>query len=162
MPICLLHLLPILVRSLNSKLITKGIRTSGHICKHSDCKFFSRVVNYNRRAFTRLARTIRTVNCETSYICFYKWAIPALFFLYFRLFNIVDSKRSIKFFANDWIRTVDLGRWKRPFYQLSHNHCICLIFVKLSIFYKQSDGWFGSSWSPCLPCIQESEFISFI
>ena len=27
-------------------------------------------------------------------------------------------------FANDWIRTADLWNWKRPLYQLSHNHVI--------------------------------------
>ena len=26
-------------------------------------------------------------------------------------------------FAEDWIRTADLWNWKRPLYQLSHNHC---------------------------------------
>ena len=26
-------------------------------------------------------------------------------------------------FADDGIRTADLWNWKRPLYQLSHNHC---------------------------------------
>ena len=53
---------------------------------------------------------------------FKKWAIPVLFFLYFRLFNKVDSKHSIQIFANDWIWTADLWHWKRSLCQLSHNH----------------------------------------
>ena len=34
-------------------------------------------------------------------------------------------------FVNDWIRTADLWRWKRPLYQLRRNHCpfsICYTF----------------------------------
>ena len=39
------------------------------------------------------------------------------------LFNTVDSKQMFNInFAYDWIRTVDLWYWKRPLYQLSHNH----------------------------------------
>ena len=34
-----------------------------------------------------------------------------------------DSKCSIYNVADDRIRTGDLWNWKRPFYQLSHNHC---------------------------------------
>ena len=48
--------------------------------------------------------------------------IPA-FFLYFRLFNTVDSKHSIQIFADDWIRIADLWNCKQLLYQLSHNHC---------------------------------------
>ena len=45
-------------------------------------------------------------------------------FLYFCLFNTVDSKQMFyKNFDNDWIQTADLWYWKRPLYQLSHNHC---------------------------------------
>ena len=32
-------------------------------------------------------------------------------------------------FTDDWIQTVDLWRWKRPLYQLSHNHCPALNMV---------------------------------
>ena len=39
------------------------------------------------------------------------------------LFNTVDSKCSIKFFANDWIRIEDLWNWKQLLFQLSHHHC---------------------------------------
>ena len=52
---------------------------------------------------------------------FFKWAIPGLFFLYFRLFNtqLTVNKCSINF-ANDWIRTAGLWYRKRPLFQLSH------------------------------------------
>ena len=44
-------------------------------------------------------------------------------FLYFRLFNTVDSKQMFnKIFANGHIQTADLWHQKRPLYQLSHNH----------------------------------------
>ena len=43
--------------------------------------------------------------------------------LFFRLYNAVDSKRSLHIFARDWSRTADLWCQKRPLYQLSHNHC---------------------------------------
>ena len=33
------------------------------------------------------------------------------------------SNKYIIFFADDWIQTADLWYWKRPLYQLSHNHC---------------------------------------
>ena len=39
---------------------------------------------------------------------FFKWAIPGLFFLYFRLFNTVDSFQCTINFADDWIRTANL------------------------------------------------------
>ena len=49
---------------------------------------------------------------------------PASFFLYFRLFNIVDRKQMFNLiFADGWIRTVDLWYRKQLLYQLSHNHC---------------------------------------
>ena len=54
---------------------------------------------------------------------FKKWAIPGLIFLYFRLFNTVDSNKCSINFADDWIRTADLCFQKLPLYQLSHNHC---------------------------------------
>ena len=50
--------------------------------------------------------------------------IPGLFFLYFRLFNTgFLIKVIVNNIAVDWIRTVDLWFWKRPLYQLRHNHC---------------------------------------
>ena len=52
---------------------------------------------------------------------FFKLAIPGLCFLYFRLFNTVDSKQMFKLnFADDWILTADLWYCKWPLYQLSH------------------------------------------
>ena len=56
--------------------------------------------------------------------------VPTLFighsrplFLYFWLYNTVDSTCSIKMFADDCIRTTDLWNRKRQLYQLCHNHC---------------------------------------
>ena len=63
-------------------------------------------------------------------IVFYR-AILGLFFLYFRLFNTVDSKYSILIFANDWIRTTDLWNGKQPLYQLSHNHVQLILFTAM-------------------------------
>ena len=36
------------------------------------------------------------------------------------------------FFADDWIWTADLWYWKRPLYQLSHNHFPTFVFYHLS------------------------------
>ena len=38
-------------------------------------------------------------------------------------------------FANEWIRTADPWCWKRPLYQLSHNHCpnMILFFLILNL-----------------------------
>ena len=42
-------------------------------------------------------------------------------FLYFRLFDTVDSKQMFNIkFPDDWIRTKDLWYWKRLLYQLSY------------------------------------------
>ena len=64
---------------------------------------------------------------EGSTSFFKKWAIPGLFFLYFRLFNtqLTVNKCSIYklIFADDWIQTADLWYWKQLLYQLSHNQC---------------------------------------
>ena len=55
---------------------------------------------------------------------FFKWTIPGHYFLYFRLFNTVDSKQMFnKKFAEDQIRTADLWCRKQPLYQPIHNHC---------------------------------------
>ena len=65
-----------------------------------------------------------------------KWAIPGLFFLYFRLFNkqLTVNKCSLKV-AYDWIRTRVLWYRKRPLCQLRHNHCPrdCLFYF-IAIF----------------------------
>ena len=47
-----------------------------------------------------------------------------IFFLYFRLFNTVESKQmfNIIFVADDWIRTADLWCQKGPLYQMSHHY----------------------------------------
>ena len=41
-------------------------------------------------------------------------------FLYFCLFYFTIGRQN---FAGVWIWTADLWCWKRPLYQLSHNHC---------------------------------------
>ena len=66
---------------------------------------------------------------DTPTLFLKKWAVHGLFFFYFRLFNtqLTVNKCSINF-ADDWIRTADLWYWKRPLYQLSHNHY--LIFIR--------------------------------
>ena len=53
-----------------------------------------------------------------------KWAIPGLFYL-----NTVDSKRSIFFFANDWIRTADHCCQNLLLYQLNDNSCPIKYFL---------------------------------
>ena len=60
-------------------------------------------------------------------------------FLHFRLFNTVDSNCSIKTFADDWIRTEDLLKWKRPLYQQSHNPC------PTNVLYHQKRVFIGQS-----------------
>ena len=53
-------------------------------------------------------------------LCF-KWVIPNLFLLYFRLFYTAEINKVFnKNFDDDWIGSADL--WG-PFYQLSNNHC---------------------------------------
>ena len=57
---------------------------------------------------------------------FFKVGPSRPLFIYFRLFNTVDSKQVYKMFninfTYDWIRTADLWYWKQSLYQLSHNH----------------------------------------
>ena len=54
------------------------------------------------------------------------------FFIYFCLINTFDIKQvnnCLKInLADDWIQTSDLWYWKRPVYQLSHNHCPFYIY----------------------------------
>ena len=69
------------------------------------------------------------------------WAIPGLFFLYFRLFNTVDSKQMFdKSFANDWIRTADLWCRRRPLYQLSNNQCLNISTFYIELFTDNVGG----------------------
>ena len=49
------------------------------------------------------------------------WANPGFFSL-FPSFQYSWHKVHVKF-ATDWFRTTDLWCWKRPLYQLGHNHC---------------------------------------
>ena len=51
---------------------------------------------------------------------------PGLFFFIFVFLIHSWQQTNVQykyFFANDWIRTVDLWNWKQPLFQLSHNHC---------------------------------------
>ena len=75
-------------------------------------------------------------------------------FLYFRLFNTVDSKIMLNInFADDWIQTATHWYWKQLLYQLSHNHC--LIHLSFSVGWSNpkrlrisTDRWNGlmSTW----------------
>ena len=56
---------------------------------------------------------------ENRHLLFLNWAIPGLFFFIF-VFSIQLIVHTN--FANDWIRTTNLWCWKRPLYQLHHNH----------------------------------------
>ena len=46
--------------------------------------------------------------------------IPGLFFFIFFFSKQLTVNIQCKYFADDWIRTVDLWSRKRPLYQLSH------------------------------------------
>ena len=76
-----------------------------------------------KRKQSRVNRNVRTFRCLFHWEVFLKMGHSRPLFLYFCLFSTVDSKHSIKIFADDWIRTMALWNWKRPLYQLSHNHC---------------------------------------
>ena len=79
---------------------------------------------------------------------FYKWAIPGLFFFYFRLFYAVYSKMFHMNFAGDWIRTADLWNQKSPLYQLSHNHypiIWSIVIGSLLTFLFLSKNWFNQT-----------------
>ena len=71
------------------------------------------------------------------------------FFLYFCLFNTVDSKQMFNNFADDWIQTADLWYWKQPLYQLSHNHFTTVLNVILNFFQIQP----SFSQSKCTVCL---------
>ena len=62
-----------------------------------------------------------------------KWAIHSFSFLYFRLFNtqltVNKCSMNIYIFGDDWIRTANFWYWKRPLYQLSHNHCPIYVWL---------------------------------
>ena len=73
-------------------------------------------------------------------------------FLYFRLFNTVDSKQMVNInFAYDWSQTANLWYWKQPLYHMSHNHCPAWLPVCVSV----SDAswghfvWWASSCRTC-------------
>ena len=58
-------------------------------------------------------------------------------FIYFCLFNTVDNKQIFNInFANDLIQTSDLWYWKRPLYQLSHNHCLESLLYARKLFIR--------------------------
>ena len=60
---------------------------------------------------------------------------------------------NIFIFADDWIRTADLWNWKRPLYQLSHNHCPGVttfgqLLEKLGLLFIPTSGQPGVIESP--------------
>ena len=65
-----------------------------------------------------------TAVIECCTIFYQKWAIPGLFLFIF-VFSMQIFHLKI---ADDWIRTAHLWYWKRPLYQLSHNHFPMLNF----------------------------------
>ena len=66
---------------------------------------------------------------------FFKMGHSRPLFLYFHLFNTVDSKCSINIFADDWIRTADLWNWKQLLYQLRRHHFPLIHFYVLNALY---------------------------
>ena len=71
----------------------------------------------------------------------FKWAIPGLFFIYFRLFYVEIQTTGIKSFAKDGIRSADLWCWKRPLFQPLHNHGPRLSFVSFVIWFFSNLTW---------------------
>ena len=73
-------------------------------------------------------RINHTTNCATTTaqftetLCFYIGPIASHFLFYFVFPIQLTLNRSYKI-TNDCIRTADLWCWKRPLYQLRHNHC---------------------------------------
>ena len=66
------------------------------------------------------------------------WPLLASFSLFSSFQSTIDSQTMFNVnFADDWIRTTDLWCWKRPLYQLSHNH-----FFSLFISNFLSSGFF--------------------
>ena len=56
--------------------------------------------------------------CGSNTLAFFKMGHSRPLFLYFHLFNTVDSKQIFNMnFADDWIRTADHWYCKRPLYQ---------------------------------------------
>ena len=51
-------------------------------------------------------------------------------------------------FANDWIRTAYLWYWKRPLYQLSHNHFQKLLLqeAKRNEIETEDEQYLGEYW----------------
>ena len=67
-----------------------------------------------------------------NHLILFERAIPCLFCFIFVFSIQLTVKCSI--LADDWIQTADLWKWKRPPYQLSHNHSpnqliLCLSFT---------------------------------
>ena len=77
---------------------------------------------------------------------FFKWAIHGLF----SFSSTFQNSWQLMFNLNlptDWIQTAFLWNWKRPLYQLSHNHCpgvikllkgVLILLIQNIIF---SQGW---------------------
>ena len=66
---------------------------------------------------------IKTGQMVLQKMCFFKWTIPGLFYLFSSFQYSCQLMFDIYIFADDWIRTANLWNWKQPLYQLSHNHC---------------------------------------
>ena len=72
-----------------------------------------------------------------------------LFFFIFHLFNtqltVYNNCSILINFADDWIRTADLWYWKRPLYQLSHNHFPFLFLFLFSVFSSKLYNFYNKS-----------------
>ena len=92
-----------------------------------------------RTNFTISVHHLYCVTCAVQNTYFFneKWAIPGIFlFIFVFSIQLTINKQMFNVnFADDWSRTEDLWYWKRPLYQLSHNH-----------FPKNTYLWFPS-WS---------------
>ena len=122
----------------------KGNYNSFH-CSNIFCKFLLKLIFRIRFVFLNIFRfNFFIFDFLLSFLSLYfhiyffllksgpSWPL----FIYFCLFDTVDNKQVNKQmsdinFADDWSQTADHWYWKRPLYQLGHNH-----FPHLIIFYS--------------------------
>ena len=122
----------------------KGNYNSFH-CSNIFCKFLLKLIFRIRFVFLNIFRfNFFIFDFLLSFLSLYfhiyffllksgpSWPL----FIYFCLFDAVDNKQVNKQmsdinFADDWSQTADHWYWKRPLYQVGHNH-----FPHLIIFYS--------------------------
>ena len=75
-------------------------------------------------------------------LAFLKIAHCRPLFLYFCLFNTVESKQMFNTnFAENCIRTADIWFQKRPLCRLSHNHCPFCHYLNRCLNWSVSAAW---------------------